>query len=494
MRCVTVTAAALATFLFCSFSPHAGLAGPDDASTPRLLKVVALSRHGIRPPTQSPETLKAWSLRSWPRWDTKPGHLTKRGASLIQAEWTEIRQSLAFNNLLPATQCPDPGSVFIYADNEERTLATAEAMLEGLAPGCGMKVTHGDEANDPIFHPVRSGLMSAPVLSEEERSRLVRALSSVQSDMDRRVAELASLLGPAAADLCGPGQFPCTLSDMPTTLHVPKAGSRGNVALSGGLALASTTAEILLLESLEWPERSQSIAANIPVTMPSAPGTPVEQKARQIILAPESDRPGVVPLTFRPRWKPAPVDSDGDIMVNPSTAFHLLPVHTRVQGTIQRFPAVAKQAGMPLLLLMTEALAGTSALEQANKAKLVVFSGHDTNIVNIAGLLGLHWTNTPFPDDSTPPGSMLVFRLWDTPKGHMVQASFVCQTPAALLSTDNNVMSSASLRQQALILPGSFAATPAGPGLPLNVFLASVHALAGDTLDASLDRVLSPAP
>ena len=495
MRCVTVTAAALATFLFCSLSPHTGLAGQDSVqSAPRLLKVVVLSRHGVRPPTQSPETLAAWSRRSWPDWNTAPGNLTGRGASLIQAEWSDIRQSLAFDDLLPASECPDDNSVFIYADNEERTLATAEAMLEGLAPGCGMKVTSGREKYDPVFHPVKNGLMSSPSLSDQERRTLSDELSSVQADMDRRIAELSALLGPSAAALCGPGQSPCTLSDMPTTLHFPKKGSHEPVALRGGLALASTTAEILLLESLEWPERSQSIAADIPVTMPREPGTPVEQKARQIILAPRSDKPGVMPLPFRPRWRPASVAADGDIMVNPSTAFHLLPVHTRVQGALQRFPAVARQEGLPLLLLMAEALAGTSPFPDANRAKLVVFSGHDTNIVNIAGLLDLHWTNTPFPKDSTPPGSMLVFRLWETPQGNMVQASFQCQTPAAFLSTDTAVMSSASLRRQALILPGSFAETPAGPGLPLHTFLSSVRTMAGEKLDARLNAVLAPAP
>ena len=490
MRCAFVFTAALASFLFCS--PSFALAADDAGSgTPRLLKVVALSRHGVRSPTQSPATLSAWSSRIWPAWNVSPGSLTKRGADLIEGEWTGLRETLAFDGLLPASECPQAGSIFIYSDSEERTLATARAMLEGVAPGCGMTVLSGGE----VFHPVQHGLMDAPALSPGERAELEEDLSDVRSDMDRRLAELSALLGPASPRLCEPGQPGCTLSNMPTTLHYPKAGSREGVSLRGGLALASTTAEILMLESLEWPARAQMIPAEIPATVPASPGTPVERKARQIILAPRSDRPGVAAIPVRPRWMPAPAEvSDGEILVNPATALHLLPVHTRVQNTLQRFPAVARQEGMPLLLFMTEALAGTSPMKEANEAKLVIFSGHDTNIVNIAGLLGLHWNNTPFPGDSTPPGSMLVFRLWETPHGRLVQASFQCQTPAALLSTDENVMDNAALRQEPLILPGSFAQTPAGPGLPLNTFLATVRAMAGKELSAGMTSLLAPHP
>lgn len=492
MRCAFVFTAALASVLFCSPLSATSASAPDSVQgTPKLLKVVALSRHGVRSPTQSPATLAAWSSRIWPAWNVAPGCLTERGSSLIEGEWAEIRESLAFDELLPGSECPSPGSIFIYADDEQRTIATAEAMMEGLAPGCGIKMQTGKD----VFHPVRSGLMPAPTLSPAERKNLEESLADVRSDMDKRVAELSALLGPASPRLCGPGQPFCTLSDMPTTLHYPGPGSREGVSLRGGLALASTTAEILLLESLEWPARAQMIPADIPATLPAAPGTPVEQKARQIILAPGSDRPGTVPLPVRPRWMPAPADvSNGEILVNPSTALHLLPVHTRVQNTVQRFPAVARQEGLPLLLLMTEALAGTSPLKDANNAKLVIFSGHDTNIVNIAGLLGLHWNNTPFPRDSTPPGSMLVFRLWDTPQGRLVQATFQCQTTAALLSTDENAMNSAALRQETLILPGSFAQTPAGPGVPLQSFLSTVRAMAGKELSARLPALLTARP
>ena len=154
--------AALAAVLLCVPSPSpAADAPPADA---RLVKVVALSRHGVRPPTQSAETLASWSSRQWPDWGIPPGHLSERGAALIRAEWEGMRNALAFNGLLPASGCPEEGSIFIYADNEERTLATARAMLEGLAPGCGMEVSSAPEGRDPVFHPVKSGFLPSPQL------------------------------------------------------------------------------------------------------------------------------------------------------------------------------------------------------------------------------------------------------------------------------------------------------------------------------------------
>ena len=487
MRCVSAVAAVLATFVFCSLPPCSCHAGSEASIAPRLLKVVALSRHGVRSPTQSPETLASWSTRRWPVWNASPGDLTERGADLIRAEWAGMRKALAFDDLLPASECPDEGSILVYADNEERTMATARAMLEGLAPGCGMKILSRPEGTDPVFHPVRSGFMKPPVLSPAERATLAGELSALQTELGEDIARIASLLGPAAPSLCAPGQTYCTLSSIPTALEFPGKNSRANVSLHGGLAMASTAAEILLLESLERPEQAQVVPARLPDARPQHPGTPVERKARQIIMAPRSDRPDTLPLVFAPRWKPTPVQlKNNELLINPAAAFKLLRVHTRVQNTVQRFSPVARQDGMPLLLLMTEVLAGTSPLKEANRAQVVVFSGHDTNIVNLAGLLGLHWNNTPFPADSTPPGSMLLFRLWDTPQGRVVQPSFLCQTGTAFLSTDEAVMSGAALRQESLLLPKAFTETPAGPGLTLDSFLVLVHGLAGDELASRL--------
>jgi len=47
--------------------------------------------------------------------------------------------------------------------------------------------------------------------------------------------------------------------------------------------------------------------------------------------------------------------------------------------------------------------------------KVVVMVGHDTQISNFAGMLGLSWLIEGYQPDDTPPGGALVFELWHHP-------------------------------------------------------------------------------
>ena len=181
-------------------------------------------------------------------------------------------------------------------------------------------------------------------------------------------------------------------------------------------------------------------------------------------------------------------------MVNPREALHLLRVHSDIMNALQRTPETARASGLPLLLLIAEALEGASPLSTANDAELVIFSGHDTNIANIAGLLDLHWNGGQFPEDSIPPGSMLMFRLWKTQQGRVVQVSFLSQALAALLSTDEDAMSSAAFHEVSLALPGPAMETPSGQGMLLEHFARHVHGMAGEDIASRLDRLSSPKP
>ena len=66
--------------LLAATAPEGGAAeqGGGDA---KLLKMVVLSRHGVRSPTQSSETLGSWSRKDWPEWPVKRGELTRAGPS-----------------------------------------------------------------------------------------------------------------------------------------------------------------------------------------------------------------------------------------------------------------------------------------------------------------------------------------------------------------------------------------------------------------------------
>ncbi|MBQ4615812.1 MAG: histidine-type phosphatase, partial [Mailhella sp.] len=370
---------------------HAETPPASDMESAQLVKAVILFRHGVRSPLQTREELNSWTQRQWPEWSVAPGELTPRGFGLLRAAGYGLREDLAEAGLLPATGCPPEGSLFAYADSTPRTRDSARALLEGLAPGCGFPISTREEEKGPapLFHPVQSGLMPPPEFSEEKRLALEQDLTVLRSREADRLNLLAELLGPTV--------------NQPDSFHFPGKSSRQTLTLEGGLKTASSCAEILFLESIEWAVHSQSIV--VAERLPEHPGhlSPVERKTRQILGAPVFPSPA---SQARPRphsWKPVPLSNQRLLMLNPATAEELLPVHTAVLNMIQRDPAIAYSSGLPLLALIAGTLAGTSPLDAANEAELIIFSGHDTNIANIAALLDLHWNNTPFPPDSIPP-------------------------------------------------------------------------------------------
>ena len=143
--------------LLAATAPEGGAAeqGGGDA---KLLKMVVLSRHGVRSPTQSSETLESWSRKDWPEWPVKRGELTQRGAKLVTAMWEQEAAFLREAGLLPSKGCPEAGTIAVRADRDQRTRVTGEAVLEGLAPGCGFKpIVNETDHPDPLFHPLEAG-------------------------------------------------------------------------------------------------------------------------------------------------------------------------------------------------------------------------------------------------------------------------------------------------------------------------------------------------
>ena len=60
--------------------------------------------------------------------------------------------------LLPSKGCPEAGTIAVRADRDQRTRVTGEAVLEGLAPGCGFKpIVNETDHPDPLFHPLEAG-------------------------------------------------------------------------------------------------------------------------------------------------------------------------------------------------------------------------------------------------------------------------------------------------------------------------------------------------
>lgn len=370
----------LACALLCQL-PVPGIAAQQGDDQPRLIKVVALTRHGVRAPTQSSATLSQWSTRNWSQWPVPRGFLTSRGARLVTAMWEDMRGRMLNLGLLPDTACPPPGSVFVRADVDQRTRATAKALLEGLCPGGGQGYAVSSQSPDPLFHPVQAGSQLF-----DPASVAASIIASAGGDLDRlhednaaALTHIQNLSAPMTPEMCTRYNLPsnCGLADLPNSITVDADGK--GAGLSGSLAIASSMAEIFLLEYGQWPGASAG-------------------------------------------WG----------QVDAHVLREVLPVHTSVFNTVNRAPEVARFKGASLLSEMAAALDGTHRDQRCNAASLVVFVGHDTNIANVGGLLGVHWQLPGYPDDATPPGSALMLELWDNGAAKEVRIRFFAQEPEAL--------------------------------------------------------------
>jgi 4-phytase/acid phosphatase len=343
----------------------------DNAGLPaglRVDRVVLLMRHGVRPPTKAPSMPADVTPERWPDWPVNPGWLTPHGAQAVGALGKQDRAAFAAAGLLPARGCPAPGTVAIVADSDQRTIATAQSWSGALLPGCTVTIDHRpQDAGDPLFSPGQGG--------------------DITLDAGQAEADIAAAVGPggiAAVEashrpllhrldhiLCGTRPAPCGVSATPSAIVPGAAGKRPK--LSGALDRASTAAQILLLEYAE--------------------GKPLAQVG----------------------WGRA---SAADVTA--LSAFHALEFRILARPRAVAAFNVAHLAPRIALALRDDA---------ADAPRVTMFSGHDTNVASLAGLLDLHWTAPSFAADDPAPGGAIVFeRLRDAGGGIYVRAAYRSQT------------------------------------------------------------------
>ncbi|MBV8530932.1 MAG: histidine-type phosphatase, partial [Candidatus Eremiobacteraeota bacterium] len=218
----------------------AGIASPAPPPRSSLLMVLVLSRHGVRSPSH-PAELNAYASRPWPTWQGHPGDLTAHGAQLMRQFGAYYRRFYGSALGLAERGCPAGGSVFVWADVDQRTRATGDAIVQGFAPGCGIAVGHAPSDPDPLFDP----LPGVGVVNKAESTASV--LGAVGGNFDGIVdaygaafATMERVLGCASPAACK------QITRVPTT--VSNDGDGGLASLDGGLDMAADVAENLLLE------------------------------------------------------------------------------------------------------------------------------------------------------------------------------------------------------------------------------------------------------
>lgn len=353
-----------------------------------LERAVLLQRHGVRAPTSTPAALARYSAQSWPQWRVGPGELTEGGRRALGAMASYIRARYARLGLLPASGCPAPGKLYVWADNaDQRTRVSGAIMAAGLAPGCSITARQAAGRHDSLFHPEKAGIcpLDARAAQAQILTRVHGHLNALGPRYERARAALQAVLWPETRDCGKSSGARCLMPDGRNRLTV----RHGKLRLTGPLEVGATLSEDFLLEY--------------------ADGLPDEEVG----------------------WGRA---------ASAESLQQILPLHVRYADLMRRTPAIAASGGTPLAHLMLLFLEGqpvtrafTAAPPVPPAARLVILAGHDTNLSNVGSILGLDWA-LPGEPDSTAPDTTLALELWrNTRDGRRyVRAVVLYQTLAEL--------------------------------------------------------------
>ncbi len=324
----------------------------------QLEKVGELSRHGIRPPTPgNRKDIEAATHRTWTIWTTRDGELTGHGYAAVvnKGRWEgEHYRKLG----LLTSGCPQPQDIYVRASPLQRTRATAQALVDGAFPGCGVAVHRVVGEHDPLFQTE-----AFPATSPDPAKQLA-AVKAKTGDLAARQQALQPTVQALKTAVCTP-DADCSFFDRPWQI---KQSRNGKVSIDG-LSVLANKVETLRLGWNENLPVSQLAWANI-------------TSAKQVTA--------LLPLLT------ANYDLGNDVLYTAQKRGSIL-LNAMLQGAEQGVNTTAD--AMP-------------------DTRWLLLVAHDTNIAMVRTLMGFSWTLPGYARGNIPPGSSLVFERWrDTRSG-----------------------------------------------------------------------------
>ena len=154
-----------------------------------LEKVVVLSRHNIRSPLSSPDSLLGKiTPHEWFKWSSGTSELSLRGGALETNMGHFFRKWLEAEKLFPENFHPEEGQIRFYANSKQRTIATAQYFLAGLLPTANLDVEYHAEFDkmDPVFNPVFTFLSDSyqTAVSEQQQSMFADTIASLSDNYE----------------------------------------------------------------------------------------------------------------------------------------------------------------------------------------------------------------------------------------------------------------------------------------------------------------------
>jgi 4-phytase/acid phosphatase len=344
-----------------------------------LRGVIVLVRHGVRAPIESEIRASSYNAQPWPAWPVEQGVLTPHGTKALNllGEWYRAR----YVSLLESTSC-DKRGIYAEANTSQRTLASAHAMLDGLAPGCNITV-HQTPAGK------RNRLFSGATGPAVDQQRLTDATNGRMADNPDWYVHAFAM--PMA--MMYHVMHDCTAMDKDCDANTPdfrtvrvkdgKATSR-NARDENPVTLGADFAEHFLLEYTE--------------------GMPMEQVGWGRITRADLDQL----MEMNTRYH--------DFMLRTpySTQVVASNLADRIRATIEATASgktVPRELGVPT-------------------DRLILLDGHDGNLSWLGGLLRMDWVLRDQTFNATPPGGGFVFEVhYNRPTGrNTVQVSYISQT------------------------------------------------------------------
>jgi 4-phytase/acid phosphatase len=344
--------------------------------------VVLLSRHGVRSFIGRPDPYAKYAAAPWPHWNVPPGYLTAHGFRLMKLFGAWDRIQLSDEGLFAPSGCAGAARVAILADSDQRTRLTGQALAQGMFPGCTIAVHALPQgAHDPLFDPLGAGAV---------RPDYALAAASIAGRIGGNPNNLTAAYRPQLEALdhvlagCGrtrsANQKRLSILSIPAAIH-PGSGAYP-VDLRGPVSAASTIVEDMLLEYTQGMNAADT----------------------------------------------------GWGCVNGATLRYLMQLDTAFWRYRYRTPAIARMYASNLLdhilLAMEQSVAGKAVAGAPGRPgdRLLILSGHDTNIATVSGSLGLDWIVDGRVND-TAPGGALIFELWRSSRGeHFVRVYYTAQT------------------------------------------------------------------
>jgi 4-phytase/acid phosphatase len=377
----------------------------------KLKFAVIVTRHGVRSPIRRVEELEAYSDAPWPDWGVAPGDLTPNGRKLMVMFGSYYRDYFVHNRLLSTSGCGDANTIHIRADVDSRTQDTGRALASGMMPRCSIDVHVLRGEKDPLFSPL------AARIGTPDRALAVASIAGrIGGNPDAVVANHRQAFDTLREVLfgCVPN-VPCAAEEQrgkKAILREPSsigATEHGHMAdIYGPLKIGSNLSESLQLEY--------------------ANGMTGERLG----------------------WGRLTTAKLMDIMT----------LHAAYADLVRQTPYIARIQASNLLSHIVSSMQQTVDNAPAKGSlgkvgdRVLVIVGHDTNLSNIAGTLGISWLLNGYQRDDTPPGGALVFELWqDRNREFTVRTYFTAQSLEKMHSVISISLQSPPLKSP-IFIPG----------------------------------------